>query len=299
MKPNLILANPTAGQGRGARILSETLAFLDSQRLRYTVIATSSLDSAVDELLRKNHDDFERLLVIGGDGMMHHAVNAIYGENREESRAYLPIGLIPAGTGNDFARALNLNLKNPVSNIDRYITAAQQKVDLGFVNGRFFGAICSTGFDSLVNERANRMSWPKGKRKYDIAMVQELPRFKARPYEIEIDGKRMEVRAMLIAVANGPSYGGGMKVCPAANLHDGLLDVMILHPVPKGEFLRIFPKVYSGSHVSHPQVEIMRGKNVRIIGDAVTYADGERIAPTPVQISVKESLLQTWSAHDS
>ena len=291
MKPNLILANPSAGRGRGARALAQTIEYLDSQRIRYVVIASSSLGSSLDEFRQKNHDEFERLLVVGGDGMMHHAINALH-EISTVSR--LPMGLVPAGTGNDFARALRLDLRNPIRNIDLYIEREPIAIDLGSVNGRRFGAICSTGFDSIVNERANAMRWPKGKRKYDLAMIQELPRFKARNYRITVDGKRHDVRAMLIAAANGSSYGGGMRVCPDANLRDGLLDVMILHPVPKLEFLRIFPKVYSGTHVTHPQVEIIRGANITIEGDAVTYADGERISPAPVTISAQPEALLTW-----
>ena len=286
MKPNLIFANPTSGQGRGAKVLSRTLTYLDSQQVRYYVIAASSLAASLSDLKSRNLNEFERCLVIGGDGMMHHAINTI-GD-------FLPIGLIPAGTGNDFARALKLELKFPERNIDSYLSRPCEAIDLGEVNGRRFAAICSTGFDSIVNERANTMSWPRGKRKYDIAMLQELPRFKPRRYQITVDDKSFGAEAMLIAVGNGSSYGGGMKVCPDADLRDGMLDVMILHPVPKFEFLKIFPQVYSGGHVKHPQVEVLRGRSITINGDAVTYADGERIAPTPVSISSLPSALKTW-----
>jgi diacylglycerol kinase (ATP) len=203
--------------------------------------------------------------------------------------------LIPAGTGNDFARALGLNLRHPERNIDIFLSREPNRVDLGEVNGRRFAAICSTGFDSIVNERANRMRWPKGKRKYDIAMIQELTHFKARHYQIQVDNQVLEVQAMLIAVGNGSSYGGGMKVCPDADLNDGNLDVMILHPVPTLEFLRIFPKVYSGAHIQHPQVQMLKGRAISISGEAVTYADGERIAPTPVSIRSLHNALLTWS----
>lgn len=291
MRANLIIANPTSGQGRGAQVLSETLEFLEFLGARYKVIATDSLTESLTELERMNLVDFERLLVIGGDGMMHHVLNTVADIN---GLSEIPLGLIPAGTGNDFARALGLELKRPIKNIDRFFSQNPSSVDIGLVNGRRFGAICSTGFDSLVNERANRMSWPKGKRKYDLAMVQELPRFKPRTYRVDVDGESFETQAMLIAVGNGSSYGGGMKVCPDASIYDGLLDVMILHPVPKGEFLRIFPKVYTGTHISHPQVEIIRGKMIRVVGDAITYADGERISPTPVEITVEPGALRTW-----
>lgn len=291
MRPSLVFANPTSGRGRGAKVLSQTLAYLDSQQLRYTVIAGSSLVASISDLQQKDLADFERCLVIGGDGMMHHAINAL-AEHADSSS--LPIGLIPAGTGNDFARALGLNIKSPERNIDLFLSRPPEVIDLGEVNGRRFGAICSTGFDSIVNERANSMKWPRGKRKYDLAMLQELPRFKPRRYHIVIDQKEMDVTAMLIAVGNGSSYGGGMKVCPDADLRDGQLDVMILHPVPKPEFLRIFPKVYSGRHVHHAQVQIIRGSIIAISGDAVTYADGERIAPTPVTIRALKGALRTW-----
>jgi diacylglycerol kinase (ATP) len=291
MKPNLIFANPTSGRGRGARILAEVLRYLDEERIRYNVIAASSLEGSLRELRSKNFDEYDRLLVIGGDGMMHHAINEMTTFVTDNQ---VPIALIPSGTGNDFARALGLDIKFPLRNIDTFLTTPPVRVDLGEVNGRRFGAICSTGFDSLVNERANAMSWPKGKRKYDIAMLQELPRFKARNYQINIDGKNLDVNAMLIAVGNGSSYGGGMKVCPDAQLDDGLLDVMILHPVPKIEFLKIFPKVYSGAHVEHPKVEILRGQSITITGDAITYADGERISPTPVRINALPGALKTW-----
>ena len=290
MKANLVWANPTSGRGRGSKILAETLDYLDKQRVRYHVIATSSLELALQEFREKSLSDFERLFIIGGDGLVHHALN----ELAPSATADIPLGIVPAGTGNDFARALGLDVKNPIRNIDLFLSSEPELIDLGQVNGRRFGAICSTGFDSLVNERANAMSWPRGKRKYDIAMLQELPRFKARNYQITVDGKVLKVQAMLIAVGNGSSYGGGMQVCPDADLRDGLLDIMVLHPVSKFEFIRIFPKVYSGMHVTHPEVEILRGKSVTIEGDAVTYADGERISPTPALISALPGALRTW-----
>lgn len=297
MKSNLILANPLSARGKGARVLADTMRYLDVQRIRYQIISGSSLAKTLEEFSAKSLAEFERVLVIGGDGMIHHSINALARKLRGE-QPEIPVGIIPAGTGNDFARALGLNLSHPERNLDLYLSTEPRSIDLGEINGVRFGAICSTGFDSIVNERANQMNWPHGKRKYDLAMIQELPRFKPRQYRITIDGRTNEVRAMLIAIANGPSYGGGMRVCPDAQLNDGLLDIMILKPVPKGEFLRIFPKVYKGKHVSHPQVEISRGRTIHIEGEAITYADGERIGPTPVNVTVLPAALRTWSIHE-
>ncbi|MFM7623537.1 MAG: diacylglycerol/lipid kinase family protein, partial [Actinomycetota bacterium] len=176
----------------------------------------------------------------------------------------------------DFARSLGFPLNDPLAALDQGLNSRASRVDLGKVNNRYFAEILSIGFDSLVNERANRIRM-KSKRKYDLAMLLELPLFKPLAYEIELDGRRIETEAMLIAIANGASYGGGMKVCPDASLTDGLFDLMILEPVSKFELLRVFPRVFMGTHITHPRVRIERARSVTVKASAIAYADGERI----------------------
>ena len=157
------------------------------------------------------------------------------------------------------------------------------------------GAILSTGFDSVVNEKANTLKWPRGPMKYNLAIAMELPKFKPLGYQIEIDGKRIETEAMLIAIGNGNSYGGGMKVCPDADMSDGLFDVMVLRPVSKLEFLRVFPKVFTGKHIDHPQVDIYRSAKVSLHADAIAYADGERIGGLPVRAECMAGAGLSWT----
>jgi diacylglycerol kinase (ATP) len=140
------------------------------------------------------------------------------------------------------------------------------------------------------------MKWPKGPAKYNAAIVLEFPKFKPIEFKIVADEKVFEVEAMLIAIGNGSSYGGGMRVCPVADLRDGLLDIMILHPVSKLEFIKVFPTVYKGTHIEHPQVEVVRAKHIRIESSAVAYADGERIGQLPVQVESLPQSLLTWPA---
>ena len=130
--------------------------------------------------------------------------------------------------------------------------------------------------------------------KYNVAIAIELPRFRARHYEITLDEQVISTRAMLIAVANGSSYGGGMLVCPEATVTDGYFDVMILHPVSKWEFLKVFPRVFKGTHISHPAVEIVRSKVVTIKADAVAYADGDRVGALPVTARCVRNAMKTW-----
>jgi diacylglycerol kinase (ATP) len=285
----LLLANPTSGGGKGAKLKDKVIAQLTLLGKEFIDISGTSYESALVNLResKKRHQGGV-VIVIGGDGMVHLAIQELASSN-------FAMLLIPAGTGNDFARSAGLTIDKPLDALELGLREPAQRVDLGRVNDRFFAEILSTGFDSLVNERANRIRW-QSKRKYDFAMLLELPFFKPLEYQIELDSRKFVTEAMLIAVANGASYGGGMKVCPDASLTDGFFDVMILEPVSKFEFLRVFPKVFKGTHITHPRVRIERARSVNISASAVAYADGERIGPLPIKAEIAPNSLLTWIA---
>jgi diacylglycerol kinase (ATP) len=284
-----VVINPIAGGGHGARIGAQVAEQLRQSGNLGTVI---SADSAEETLAQTRHvvsQGSQGVLAVGGDGLVHLVIQAL-------AQTGVGLGVIPAGTGNDFARALGLPLNSPERIVERVLSTPPQPVDLGLANQHFFGAILSTGFDSMVNERANAMRWPRGPIRYNLAIARELPVFKARAYSFTIDGETFSTEAMLVAVANGASYGGGMKICPQAQVNDGWLDVLILKPLSKIEFLRVFPKVYAGTHVTHPAVVIRRARSVEIEADAIAYADGEREGPLPIRVTIAESALLAWSA---
>ena len=282
----LLAINPTSGRGKGSVVGQQVANFLSERKIQYRIV-TGANALQFQENLRKESSSASLIIAVGGDGLLHMAIQIAAHEN-------LPLVTIPAGTGNDFVRALGWDPEKPLEPLWSAINSAATFIDLGNVDGEYFGAIASTGFDSIVNERANKMRFPKGPAKYNVAMALELPRFKPLEYRFVIDGKSYEREAMLIAAGNGSSYGGGMLVCPNADLQDGLLDLMILNPVSKREFVMIFPSVYEGKHIEHPQVEIIRAKEIYIEAEAVCYADGERIGPMPATISVAEKALATW-----
>ena len=284
-----LVINPVAGQGKGATVGTYVAGYLNSRGIKYEIIiGRSGLDQA-DSLQRflDRNPDCSGVIAVGGDGLLHLVLQKI-------TPAQVPLALIPAGTGNDFVRTLGWSPGDVDAILQTVLSEKPQSVDLGLVDGEWFAAILSTGFDSIVNEKANTMLWPKGPMKYNVAIAIELPRFAPRQYEIVLDDRTISTQAMLIAVANGRSYGGGMLVCPHADIADGYFDVMVLHPVSKLEFIKVFPRVFKGTHITHPAVEIVRSKSVKISSDAVAYADGERIGQLPVSAQCISGALMTW-----
>ena len=250
------------------------------------VLVGATADEAAELARRAVGEGLDTLVAVGGDGLVSLAQQAVAGTD-------VRLGIVPCGTGNDAARALGLPLGDPAGAVDVVLTGRTRVVDLGRVVGRTFLAVLSSGFDSRVNERANRMVWVRGPARYRVAMVAELGVFRPVPYRIGLDGELLELEAMLVAVGNGPSYGGGMRVCPGAALDDGLLEVTVVLPLAVGPFLRLFPSVYRGEHVRSPAVLTRRVRQVSLAADGMTaYADGEPVGPLPVTVDVVPGALQ-------
>ena len=289
----LLFINPKAGRGRAVSIADELISYARKISIGCIVVEPASSAEIISDLAAAlSSGEFEAVIGIGGDGLVHHAIQVLAGTS-------LPLYVVPAGTGNDFARSNESLTISPKAIFDAIRSKDPISVDTGaisFAGGvRKFGQILSTGFDAQVNERANQNNFVSGKMKYSLAMLAEIKKFRKIHYELEVDGKARVVEAMLIAVANGQTYGGGMRLCPMADRQDGLLDIMILHPVSKPELMKVFPKVYSGRHITHPAVEFQRARKIKISADTVAYADGERIGKLPVSIEVLPRSLRTWS----
>jgi len=283
-----IAINPNSGQGRSIAIGEEVIKYFARKNLEYRTFSALSADALQQDLENfLDQQSVDGVISVGGDGLAHLILQVAVPR-------HIPFAIIPAGTGNDIVRTLGWSLDNIQSQLDRVTSTKAEPIDLGNVDSEWFAAILSTGFDSIVNERANRLKWPKGPQRYNVAIARELPRFTPIEYEITTDTRTFSTKAMLIAIGNGRSYGGGMLVCPQAHMNDGLFDVMILEPVSKLEFLKVFPKVYSGSHLSHPKVSTFRTKRISIQADAVAYADGERIGAAPISAECVPSAGLTW-----
>lgn len=290
-----LLINPTSGKGRGGKN-----APIAARRLRERGLVVSEIIGASSEesaaLARVAvREGADALIACGGDGTIHQAIQAVAGTD-------IPLGIIPVGTGDDNARTLGLPLKDVEAAADVIADGRTRTIDLGHVTtadgaSEYFMSVLSVGFDSMCNERANRMTWPHGTARYMIAMVAELSVFKPLPFTMTLDGQLRETTAMLVAFGNGISYGAGMKVCPDAKLDDGLLDVTELSAVSKLTFLRAFPSVFKGTHTENTDFvkqHVVKSATVDAPGQ-IAYADGERIGAVPATIESRPAALKIFS----
>lgn len=280
-----LLTNPTAGKGRGARARDAALPRLRDAGFVVRNLAGRDADEALDLARQCVADEVEAVVVVGGDGMVHLAVQAL-------ADTGIGLGIIPAGTGNDVARYFDIPRKDAVAAADRVIASAPRTVDLARSGAKYFVTVLAAGFDAIVNERANRMTWPKGQMRYNLATLAELRVFDPLPYTIKLDGEERRLDAMLVAVGNGPSFGGGLRITEGAVLDDGMLDVVIIKPMSKTGLVRTYPKLFKGTHVTHPQYEHHLARSVTVAAPGiVSYADGERFGELPLTIECAPGAL--------
>jgi len=281
-----LLTNPTAGKGRGNRTAAMALPRLLAAGYDVRSLAGRSPEEALDLARQCVADGIEALVVCGGDGMVHLGAQAVTGTDT-------PLGIIPAGTGNDVARYLDLPRSDPALAADVVARGKERTIDLARVGSVYFVTVLAAGFDAIVNERANAMTWPKGQMRYNLATLAELRVLAPIPYVLELDGVEERLEATLVAVGNGPSFGGGLRITEGAVLDDGMLDVVVIKPLSKLDLLRTYPKLFRGTHVHHPQYRHHRVRRVTVAAPGiVAYADGERIGALPLTIEVAPGALR-------
>jgi diacylglycerol kinase (ATP) len=286
----VVVANPTAGRGRAGAQIGRVVSQLNDLGVDHHVrVAESAGD--LEHLARRAAEDGAGIVaVLGGDGSVGAAVNGLVGTSAA-------LAVLPAGTGDDFAKAIG---PGTLGAAVRLLAAPDiRQVDVIRVTAgaqeRYYANIAGAGFDSEVNETANAMSFKLGGTgTYVAAVLTTLRKFAPAHYEIDVDGEPITTDAMLVVVGNSRSYGGGMRVLPAARIDDGLLDVCIVHALSTTAFLRAFPRVFRGTHVSHPKVSMLRGTRVSVGANRriQVYADGERIGPLPAIFEVVPGALR-------
>lgn len=284
-----LVVNPTAGRGRATALLSAVEQRLRASGAMLETLRSTSYDQAAEQMAAAVADGVDVLAVMGGDGMMHLGLNACADSGGAGRTA---LGMIPAGTGNDLCRGVGIDPGDPLAAADVVAVGDRAPLDLIKVGGRYVGAVLATGFDAQVNDRANRMPWPRGSFRYTLAALAELRVFSPLAYRLTLDGEVRHQQAMLVAIGNTSTYGGGMRICPQADARDGLLDVTVIHPVSRWKLLQLLPQMGSGRFARDRCVEQLRVRAVTVEGAGlVAFGDGERIGPTPLTVTVAPQAL--------
>jgi diacylglycerol kinase (ATP) len=286
-----LLTNPASGHGNAPHAAERAVAQFQQRGVDVVEIVGTDAEHArrlIDETLAKGTD---ALVIAGGDGIISMALQAL-------ARSDVPLGIIPAGTGNDHAREYGLPTGDPEAAADVVSDGWVETVDLGLIRSsqteKWFGTVMAAGFDSLVSDRANRMRWPHGRMRYNLAMLAELSKLRLLPFRLVFDGGEQIVTELTMAAfGNTRSYGGGMLICPSADHADGQLDITMVHSDSRTRLVRLFPTVFKGTHVELPNVTTARAKKVAVeCPDINAYADGEFACPLPVEVEAVSGALK-------
>lgn len=294
-----LLVNPAARAGSGGATATRVADLLRDAGADVRVMTPADARGTADVLDGLVAERPDGILVAGGDGTIGIALERLRGTG-------IPLGIVPTGTGNDLALALGLPAMDAAAAVAAVVTGTVRTIDLARGVGpdgveRVFGTIFASGFDSRVNDRANRMRWPRGQARYSLAVLLEFLALRTVPYVLELehaDGRtsRVEEDLLIAAVGNGPTYGGGIPVCPEARLDDGLLDVTVVRPAGRIALLRLLRRVYAGRHLDAPQVSTYRVRSITLRSPGVTgYADGEPLGALPVRIDVLRSAVRVFA----
>lgn len=295
-----LLTNPAARAGAHTGAAMRTAERLRAAGMRVSVISGGSAEESSTLLRTALEVGVDAVVVAGGDGTASLAI-------QELATTAVPLGIVPTGTGNDLATSLGIRDLDADGAADAVISGRTRTIDLARVTRAdgscvLYGTVLASGFDSKVNDRANRMTWPRGHMRYTIAILAEFVALRGTPFEVELDldsgvAERIAGDLVMATVGNGRTYGGGIPICPDADLEDGLLDVTLVRPAGRLKLLRLLPWVYRGTHTSIEQVSTFRVRRVRLSSPGVTaYADGDPLGPLPLSVEVVPSALRVFSA---
>lgn len=289
------LTNPLSGHGAAVQASQHAIARLQHRGVEVIEIVGENAEDARYLLAAAVEKGTDAVVVTGGDGVITNALQVL-------AQTDVPLGIIPAGTGNDHAREFGIPTNDPDAAADIVVEGLTETIDLGRIQGgsgadkvdKWFGTVAATGFDSLVTDRANRMTWPHGRLRYYVAMFAELSQYRPLPFRLVLDdGPEIETDLTLTAFGNTRSYGGGLLICPTADPCDGLLDITMVAAGSRTRLVRFFPTLMKGSHVQLDEVTTARARSIHVECPGINvYADGDFACPLPAEISVVPAALQ-------
>jgi YegS/Rv2252/BmrU family lipid kinase len=277
--PLALLVNPVSAGGKTLKLLPRVEQALDARRAVFRVQPTKGLDHGVEQALRAIEAG-ELPVVMSGDGLLGAVGGAMAGSET-------PLGIVPGGRGNDLARVLGIS-SEPESAVETLFSGHSRRIDVGEANGKPFLGIVSVGFDSECNRRANEVKLIRSNLVYVYSLLRTLLGWKSARFTIRVDDERTRLSGYSVSVANNSTFGGGMRIAPAADLEDGLFDVIAIGDVGKLRFLANLPKVFKGTHVNGDEVRVFRTSHLELSASKPfpVYADGEHLTDLPASLRV-------------
>ncbi|WP_100404855.1 diacylglycerol/lipid kinase family protein [Bacillus solitudinis] len=284
------VVNPHSGNGRSLNVWKEVEMILLKRDIMYRVLMTQNKEDLEQFItkLKASKKPIKAVVALGGDGTIHEVINYLKGTS-------FPFRVIPTGSGNDFARAQGITRKVQ-KEVDLILKGRIEKIDVLEMRNRHCITVIGLGFDGEVARVTNQMRYKKwlGRLAYLYSVLKVLSYYNPSAVKVTVGREeRTFNHVWLVAVANHPYYGGGMKICPNANSQDGKLDVCVVHGLSKWKLLSLFPRVYKGSHVYCQGVTTYQTDSVHIQSEQplLIHGDGENIGHSPVTISIKKEEL--------
>jgi diacylglycerol kinase (ATP) len=290
----VFLVNPASANGSTGRRWPRLSKFANPSGARGREFVSEGPGHLVTLAEQVVADGATRIIAVGGDGTVHEVVNGILRAGNRE----VELGVLPRGTGRDFARSLGLPKRFDHA-LHIALSGEVRAIDVGratYVNGEaWFANFAGAGISGAIARDANASSKALGGRvSFMTSTVKVFARWKSAAVEVEVDGERRSGPMFEIVAMNGPYAAGGMRIAPDARPDDGRLDCVVFGDVTKLDFVTTFPKIYSGRHLSHPKIELLRGGVVTVEADPPlpVVLDGEQPGTTPARFEVVPGALR-------
>jgi len=289
MRNALIILNPVSGNGESLKLKEKILEYFEEAKISYDLIITNYIAEAEKVARETDENKYSEIIIVGGDGTIVEVINGIIGKN-------INIGIIPAGTGNDFNRSVNKNMKFDAI-MKAIVKGDSISADIGKVNDKFFLNVTGFGIDSYILQNLVKIKKIiKGSFAYTVSTFYTLLKYKNKHVKISIDNETFERDIMLVSICNGKYFGGGMKISPDSEVNDGEFELFIVNKMSKLKFMIVFWKVFKGTHLSVNEVEIFKAKSIQIESDVdiPINVDGNLYGNTPLKASVSSNKINIF-----
>lgn len=291
----LLIVNPEAGSRSTMKALPDIERLMHDRKVNFEFHHTKERGHAT-ELVQELGDDFDVVVSVGGDGTINEIINGMPDLDK-------PLGILPIGTGNDFARSCSIKIGDLEGAVDILLAHDVKQLDVGEVNGRRFINVMGLGFEGRANDIGKMLSFLHGTPKYLVAILGTYLTYRKMPLRIKFNDLDLDEKVFLLSIGNGWNVGGGIQLTPKALLDDGKFDICYVQDITRWRILQIFPKLYNGTINEVAEMEMHQTTELSIESDLPipAHIDGESFDPVQNAFKVRiipksQAIIGNWSA---